>query len=412
MTAHQLLLLIVCILVADFLFDNFLSWLNLKTWDKPLPEPVADLYDTEKYRKAAAYARVNFRFSLISTGFTLAISLLFLLCGGYAWLDEVARNISSHQILHTLIFFGIYSLAASLIALPFEWYNTFVIEEKYGFNRTTLRTFISDKLKGIVLGALIAGPLLALLTWLFYRLGDNFWLAGWGVSAVFSIFMAMLYTSVWLPLFNKLTPLENGDLRKNIEEYASKVKFPVTNIFVMDGSKRTSKANAFFSGLGPKKDIVLFDTLINNMNKEEIVAVLAHEVGHYKHRHILQSMLISIAQMGILFFLFGKLSSSDLLAHAMGASQINFHLAIIAFLFLYTPVSRFIGVLFNLFSRKNEYEADAYAGRTYSAAPLISALKKLHVDQLSNLQPHPVYVWVNYSHPTLLQRIQALTNVR
>jgi STE24 endopeptidase len=406
--AQVILYVIVGFILFEFIFSKTLSWLNLKTWDKPLPPEVKDLYDPNKYAEAKDYAVANFKFSAFSSTLSLVVSVCFLVFGGFAWVDNIVRSISGLPVVQALLFFGIIGGASSLISLPFDIYHTFVIEEKFGFNKTTAKTFVLDKVKGLLLAVLIGGGILALLTFLFGLLGDKFWLAAWGIVAIFSTLMAMFYTSVLLPIFNKLTPLEGGELRHSIEEYASRVKFPLTNIFVIDGSKRSTKANAFFSGLGHKKNIVLYDTLITDMNTNEITAVLAHEVGHYKKKHVLQSMLISIVQMGIMFFVFGLLAGSPIMAEVLGAKQNSFHLSLVTFSLLYAPISLVTGLLMNLFSRKNEYEADNYAKTTYSAEPLITSLKKLSVNHLSNLQPHPAYVFFNYSHPTLLQRIRAM----
>jgi len=406
--ALTILYIIVAFIVFEFVLSKTLSWLNLKTWDKPMPDEVKGLYDQQKYTEAKEYAVANFRFGAISSTLSLIVTISFLVLGGFAWVDGLVRGISDSPIVQALLFFGIIGGASSLLSLPFDVYSTFVIEEKFGFNKTSASTFILDKVKGLVLAVIIGGGLLALLTFLFTLLGTKFWLAAWGVVAGFSILMAMFYTSVLLPLFNKLTPLQDGELRQSIETYAAKVQFPLTNIFVIDGSKRSSKANAFFSGLGSQKNIVLYDTLINDMSTEEITAVLAHEVGHYKKKHILQSIAISVAQMGAMFFVFGLLAGSPIMAQVLGAQQNSFHLSLVAFSLLYAPISLITGLLMNIFSRKNEYEADAYARQTYGAGPLISSLKKLSVNHLSNLQPHPAYVFFNYSHPTLLQRIRAM----
>ncbi len=406
--AQTILYLIVAFIVLEFVFEKALSYLNLQTWEKPLPEAVKDLYDAEKYAQARNYARVNYRFETVSSVFSLIVSVSFLLAGGFAWLDGLVRSYSNNPIAQALLFFALIGLGSSLISLPFNIYHTFVIEEKFGFNKTTAATFVTDKLKNLVLGTIIGGGFLALLTWLFLLLGDYFWIAAWTVVAAFSIFFAMFYTSLLLPIFNKLTPLEAGELRASIENYAKKVNFPLTNIFVMDGSKRSSKANAFFSGLGHKKNIVLYDTLIKDMTIEEITGVLAHEVGHYKKKHVLKSIAVSVAQMGIMFFIFGLLADSPVMAEVLGANENSFHLALVTFSMLYSPISLVTSLFMNIFSRKNEYEADAYAKETYSPAPLITALKKLSVNHLSNLQPHPAYVFFHYSHPTLLQRINAL----
>ncbi|HLP22070.1 MAG TPA: M48 family metallopeptidase, partial [Chitinophagales bacterium] len=336
------------------------------------------------------------------------ITLLFLWFKGFAWADELARSISASPILQSLIFFGILGLACSIIGLPFEIYETFVVEEKFGFNKTSPGLFIMDKLKGLLLAVVVGGGILALLTFLFGLLGNKFWIAAWIIVASFSILMAMFYTNWLLPLFNKLTPLEDGSLRQSIENYAAGVQFPLTNIMVMDGSKRSTKANAFFSGLGSKKNIVLYDNLIKDMNTEEITAVLAHEVGHYKKKHILQSMIISVLQMGFMFFVFGWLAAQPVMAEVLGAKENSFHLSLVTFSMLFAPISLITGILMNAFSRKNEYEADSYAKDTYSVTPMITALKKLSVNHLSNLQPHPAYVFFNYSHPTLLQRMRNL----
>jgi STE24 endopeptidase len=405
-----ILYIIIAFIVFEFVLSKVLSSLNLKTWDNPLPAEVKYLYDPKKYTEARNYAVANYRVGLLSSTLSLVITIAFLLFKGFAWLDTIARGVSSSPIIEALVFFGIIGAATSIMSLPFDIYQTFVVEEKFGFNKVTPGLFVVDKLKELLMGVIIGGAIIALLTFLYGWLGNMFWLAGWIVVASISIFVAAFYTSVILPIFNKLTPLENGELRASIEKYAGKVSFPLTNIFILDGSKRSTKANAFFSGLGGKKNIVLYDNLVNDMNTDEITAVLAHEVGHYKKKHVLQSIIISIAQMGIMFFLFGWLARNPIMAEVLGAKQNNFYLSLITFSLLYAPVSMITGLLMNLFSRKNEYEADAYARETYSAQPLISALKKLSVNHLSNLQPHPAFVFFNYSHPTLLQRMRAMTN--
>lgn len=406
--AETILYLIIGFILLEFVFTKTLSYLNLKTWDAPLPNEVKELYDRKKYAEAKEYAKANYKVGTISSVLTLVISLAFLYFKGFAWLDDIARSLTNSPILQALIFFGILGAASSVISLPFDIYHTFVIEEKFGFNKVTPKLFVTDKLKGLLLGVVVGGGILALLTFLFGLLGDKFWIAGWLIVAGFSIFIAAFYTSVLLPIFNKLTPLESGDLRKSIEDYSAKVSFPLTNIFIMDGSKRSTKGNAFFSGLGSSKNIVLYDNLVNEMSIDEITAVLAHEVGHYKKKHVLQSIGISIIQMGIMFFIFGWLAGNPVMAEVLGAKQNSFHLSLVTFSLLYAPISLVTGLLMNLFSRKNEYEADAYARETYGAAPLITALKKLSVNHLSNLLPHPAYVFFNYSHPTLLQRMRAM----
>jgi STE24 endopeptidase len=408
MSANFILILIIAFVLLEFIFGKVLDFLNAKSWDQKLPASVADLYDDEKYETAKNYAKENGNVALISGLIGTVVILAILVFKGFGQLDEWLATISENKIIQSLLFFGILSAVSSIMGMPFSLYKTFVIEEKYGFNKTTWKTYVLDFFKSLILGALIGGVILSVLTWVYYALPDKFWWIAWIIMTAFSLFFATFYTTLILPLFNKLEPLEAGSLRDSIEAYAQKVSFPLTNIFVIDGSKRSSKANAFFSGLGKKKAIVLYDTLLKDNTEEELTAILAHEVGHYQKNHIKQSMILGMVQTGVLFFLFGILSSSSALAGALGASANNFHIALIGFSMLYSPVSLLIGILMNMFSRKNEFEADAFAKETYDGAPLQSALKKLSVNHLSNLTPHPYYVFAHYSHPPLAQRLEAL----
>lgn len=407
-TSQIIFYTIISFVVFEFLFDKVLDFINSKSWHQAPPPTVAGLYDAEKYEKAKNYAQENGKISLISGLLSFIIIFAMLFFRGFALLDTLIRSFTDNQILQTILFFGVLSFASSIISLPFGIYRTFVIEEKYGFNRTTKKTFILDLIKGTLLSSLIGGGILALLTYFFYFAPNNFWWIAWLIVSGFSIFFAMFYTTLLVPIFNKLTPLEDGELRQSIEEFAKKVNFPLTNIMVIDGSKRSSKANAFFSGLGSKKSIVLYDTLMKDNTNEEITAILAHEVGHYKKKHITKSIFISLIQTAILFALFGWISGNSNLALALGTEQPSFHIALIAFSLLYSPVSLITGIMMNVYSRKNEFEADNYAKTTYKAEPLASALKKLAVNHLSNLTPHKAYVFVHYSHPPLAQRLEKL----
>jgi STE24 endopeptidase len=297
---------------------------------------------------------------------------------------------------------------ADLLSIPFELYSTFVIEEKYGFNKTTVKTFIADKLKGYLLGVVIGAPLIALLIYLIQTIGPGFWIWFSLIASAFIFFMNMFYTSLILPLFNKLTPLQEGELKSAIEEFARKVNFPLDNIFVIDGSKRSSKANAFFSGIGRKKKIVLYDTLIQKHSTEELVAVLAHEVGHFKKKHIVWGFALSMVQVVFTLFILSLMVYNENLSIALGGTALSIHLNLIAFTILFSPISGVTGLLMSMYSRKNEFEADAYARETYSGSALANALKTLSVDSLSNLYPHPLYVFFHYSHPPLLKRLEAI----
>jgi STE24 endopeptidase len=408
MTSVQLLYLIIGIVLADYIFDQSLDFLNLKWSKSELPQKLNGLYQPEEYAKSQNYLKTRSKFSFITTGFSLILSLTVLILGGFGWLEHWLSAYVSDPILLSLAFFGALFMLSDLLNLPFQLYSTFVIEEKFGFNKTTVKTFVFDKLKGYLIGALIGGLLGYSLLWLIFELQEEFWWIALIVIVAFSLLMNVFYATLILPLFNKLKPLEEGSLKDQINAYAKEVSFPLDSIFVIDGSKRSSKANAFFSGMGKKKKIVLYDTLIENHTEEELVAVLAHEVGHFKKKHIVFSMIISFGQMAVMLYLLSLLIFNEELSIALGAQSLSVPINLIAFGLLYTPISKVTGILMNMLSRKNEYEADTYASLTYQAAPLQSALKKLSVDSLSNLAPHPTYVFVNYSHPTLLQRLEAM----
>ncbi len=408
MTPNTILLIILGISVFSYLFDQLLDYLNLKAQRKDIPSEIADFYDKEKYQKSLDYQADQQRFSFISSAFSFLLSLLMLVLGGFGWLDGILRPLIGNEILLALAFFGVIMIVSDILGIPFQWYSTFVIEEKYGFNKTTVKTFILDKLKGYVLGAVIGGVLLSVLLYLIQTIGPNFWIWFGLIAATFILVINMFYTSLFLPLFNKLTPLEDGALKTAIEAFAKKVNFPLGNIFVMDGSKRSAKANAFFSGIGKKKKIVLYDTLITNHTTEELVAVLAHEVGHFKKKHIIWSYLISIVQVFLVLFVLSLMIFNEDLSIALGGRVQAIHLNLIAFGILFSPISGITGLFMSLLSRKNEFEADAYAKETFDGNALANALKKLSVDSLSNLYPHPAYVFFHYSHPPLLQRLKAL----
>jgi STE24 endopeptidase len=400
--------LILFILIAGFLFEAVLNYLNIKNWSPRVPDLVKDIYPEEKYEKARAYAVTNYRFSTSTSIFSLLLLLAALLSGFFGGVDSYARSFSENPVWVALLFFGIIGLLSDVLTIPFSLYRIFVIEEKFGFNKTSVKTFISDKLKGYLLAVVIGGALLSALVKIFELTGRNFWWIAWIVLTAFMLVATLFYASWILPLFNKLTPLPEGELRQAIENYSARNNFPLKDIYVMDGSKRSAKANAFFSGLGRKKKIVLFDTLIREHSTQELVAVLAHETGHFKLKHTVTGLLAGIAQTGLMLFLFSLLQGHPSLAQALGAQQSGLHLELLAFGLLYTPVSALTGILMHLLSRKHEFEADAFARETYDGNELVRALKKLSADNLSNLTPHPAYVFVHYSHPPLLKRLNAL----
>lgn len=408
MNSTSILYLILGISLISYLFDQALDYLNLKALRTEIPAEIQDFYETQKYQKSLAYQKEQSRFSFLSSAFSFILSFGMLLLGGFGWIDSLLRPFFENQIVLALVFFGIIMIVSDILSIPFQLYSTFVIEEKYGFNKTTIKTFIIDKLKGYALGAVIGGALVAVLIYLVNSIGPNFWIWFGLITATLILLINMFYTSLLLPLFNKLTPLGDGELKTAIEQFSKKVNFPLDNIFVMDGSKRSAKANAFFSGIGKKKKIVLYDTLITNHTTEELVAVLAHEVGHFKKKHIIWSYLISIVQVFFMLFILSKMIFNENLSIAMGGSVQAVHLNLIAFGILFAPISGITGLLMSMLSRKNEFEADAYAKETFDGNALALALKKLSVDTLSNLYPHPAYVFFHYSHPPLLQRLAAL----
>lgn len=409
MTSETLFYIIIGILVFNFLFDKILDSINAKRFQDPVPNELEDVYDAEAYAKSQAYKNEKHRFGKLTSSVSIIATLLFFFFDGFAYIDEIARSFSENSMVIALIFFGIIMGASDILGTPFSYYNTFVIEEKYGFNKTTRKTFIFDKIKGWFMAAAIGGGLLAVIIWFYESTGANFWLYAWAIVTVFSVFMNMFYARLIVPLFNKQTPLGDGSLRTQIERYATRVGFNLKNIFVIDGSKRSTKANAYFSGFGREKRITLYDTLINDLEEEEIVAVLAHEVGHYKRKHIIYNLGASVITTGFTLWLLSLLVGNATLSAALGVSQPSFHIGLIAFGVLYTPISEITGLLMNYLSRKFEYQADDYAKSTYAALPLISALKKLSKNSLSNLTPHPAYVFMHYSHPTLLQRFKNLS---
>jgi STE24 endopeptidase len=400
--------IILGITLFNFILERFLDYLNSKLWSNQLPKELEGIYDAEKYRKSQDYTKVKTRFSLINEAFSLFLILLMLFSGGFGIIDNFLRTYTENPILLTIIFFGIIGFASDLLSIPFEIYFTFNIEKRFGFNTTTVKTFVADKLKGWFLGLIIGGLLLTLIVWIYLNTGEYFWLYAWGAVSFFMLFMSMFYSNLIVPLFNKQKPLEPGELRDAIEEFAKKVKFKLNNIYVIDGSKRSKKANAYFTGLGPKKRIVLYDTLIADHTTEELVGVLAHEIGHYKKKHTLTSTILGIAETGVMLFILSVFISNPELSKAMGSEIPSFQIGILAFGLLYSPVSLILGLAMNLLSRKNEYAADRYAGENYNPESLQLALKKLSVNSLSNLRPHPLYVFFYYSHPTLLQRLKAL----
>ncbi len=408
MTSENWLWVIICLVVFNYFFSTILEYINDKHWKANIPKSLKKFYAQDKYEKARNYSIDKGKVSFISSTLSLILVLFLLWFEGYGYIDNFFSTRYDGLFIQSGLFFLTLIILSDLIKLPFEYYFTFVIEEKYGFNKTNIQTFFLDRIKKYILTILIGGGILAGAIYLFSSINNGFWLWLWIGMSIFIVLTNMFYAELIVPIFNKLKPLDRGSLRNKIEAYSKKVGYSLSKIYVIDGSKRSSKANAFFSGLGSRKTIALYDTLIEKHTEDELVAVLAHEVGHYKKKHILTSLILTIIQLGVMCFLFEMCLNEANISRALGAEKTVFHLGLVGFGILYSPIGTIVGIFMNILSRKNEFEADAYAKKTCKASSLELALKKLSVDNLTNLYPHPFYVFIHYSHPPLIQRLEAL----
>ncbi len=399
---------IISIFVVSHAWESIIDFFNAKWFDRKPDSLVDDIYDKEEYNKQQLYKKDNYKFSNISGTISFVITALILIFGLFGKLDILISSQVSSPLFQTLVFFVIIGFGSTILSLPFSFYHTFFIEEKFGFNKSSKFTFWMDSLKSMLLGAIIGGVVLTSLVWIYNYVQNDFWWIAWIFISLFSIGLNFFYSTLIVPLFNKQTPLEEGDLKQAIKSFGEKAGFEIDNIYVIDGSKRSSKANAYFAGFGKKKRIVLYDTLINQMSTDEIVAVLAHEIGHYKHKHTIANLLMGITQTGIMLYILSLFLTNTDLSIALGGSENKFHLGIIAFSILFSPISEFIGVFMNILSRKFEYQADNFAKSFGLENDLISGLKNLSKNSYSNLTPHPLYVFTNYSHPPIKERITNL----
>lgn len=404
----MLLTALVLIVLITYILEALLDQLNQGRARDPLDSSIANLYDVNERERSIAYSSEKTRFGFYSSTFSTIVLILALSYGWFATLDNWIRDRFDNQILISLVFIAALSIISWWLNLPFQLYSIFGIEAKYGFNKITTKTFITDTIKATLIGSIIGGALLTAVLWIYQELGSAFWVFAWLLVSGFSLLMFMFGTTLILPLFNKLRPVEKGELRTAIEKYCASQGYSLGRLFVMDGSKRSTKANAFFSGLGRSKTIVLFDTLIEKLSTKEIVAVLAHEIGHYKKKHTLSMFIFSNIQTFATFALLGWLLGYPELSKALGAEESSFHLSALTFFILFTPLSLVLGLLNNSWSRHNEFEADTFAKNTDDAGALKSALKKISTDSLANLSPHPLYVAFNYTHPPLAQRLKNL----
>jgi len=408
MDAADLKFLLLGILTFSYIFKKTIGFLNIRRPIEHIPETLSEYVNSQKLIEARSYALANYKFGLLTGTFSFLLTLCFIYFGFFGMVDTWLRGFIENPMALSVIFLGVIFIGSDLISIPFDYYHTFVIEEKFGFNKSTKGTFYSDKAKGYVLSIIVGGGLLFVLLMLIHKMGKDFWWQFWVISALFIVFVNLIYTAWILPIFNKLTPLSEGELKQKIIQYAKSVDFSLDNIFVLDGSKRSSKANAFFSGFGKRKKVILYDTLIEQHTPDELVAVLAHEIGHYKKKHLISGMFLGVLQIGVLLFILAQFIHNQNISMALGGTEMAIHLNIIGFTVLFSPISTVLGIGMNLISRKNEFEADAFAKETFSGLPLAEALKTLSVNSLSNLNPHPWYVCIHYSHPPLLQRLERL----
>ncbi len=409
---NKYLILILGIILFKYLLNLIIEILNLKYANPQLPKEFDGYYDAEKYKKSQLYLKEKTNFGLIEDTFMTAITVGFILYGGFNMFDGFARGFGYGNIISGLIFLGILMFASQILSIPFSIYHTFVIEEKYGFNKTTIKTFISDIIKGLLIGAIIGGIAFAGIIWFFEKSGSLAWLYCWIALTVFQLFLMFIAPVVIMPLFNKFIPLEDGPLKQTLEKYAKIQNFKMQGVFTMDGSKRSTKSNAFFTGFGKFRRIALFDTLIAKHTTDELVSVLAHEIGHYKKKHILKSVFISIATTGLMFFVLSFFLNNQEIFAAFKMEQTSIYASLVFFGFVYAPINMLFSILGSILSRKHEYEADRFAVETFNKPEaFIDALKKLTVDNLSNLTPHPAKVFLSYSHPPVLLRIKAIRKI-
>ena len=409
-TSDWLLAGIVAFILIDFVMGSVLEYLNEKSKNVPMSSVAAEIFNADEYAKSLEYGTAKYKVERLTSTLNTVVILSAIILGWFAWLDEAIREQISNNLLVTVAFFGVLILAVMLANLPVSYYSTFVIEEKFGFNKTTKKLFVMDSIKQALLSIALGLPVIYLIAWIYQSLESKFWLVGWLAVSAISLFMFIFGTRIFLPMFNKLKPLPEGELRSEVEAYCQSQGFPLSKLWEMDASKRSTKLNAFFSGMGKVKIIGLYDTLIEKLTTKETVAVLAHEVGHYKRKHVYTMFAFSNVQTLVIFVLLGSLLGNPNLSKALGSDTPSFHLSMIAFFMLFTPVSTLLGLVNNSFSRYNEYQADQYSIDTYPGARehMYTALKKLSVESLKNLNPHPWYVAVHYTHPPILERLANL----
>ena len=412
MIVNPCLMIILSALVVEYLMDVISTYLTLKSLDPVLPSEFDGIYEREKYQQSQMYTRANIKFSQFSSALNFILILIIILWGGFNIVDSWVRGLSTHPVWGGLLFIGILFFIQDIILIPFSIYHSFVIEEKFGFNKMTIPLFILDKLKGYLLAIIFGSLILGTILLIFETFGNFAWIIAWVALTIFTIVLQPVYIHYIAPLFNKFTPLESGELRSRLLAYAARVKFPISGIFVMDGSKRSTHSNAYFTGFGKSKRIVLFDTLLKSHPSSELLTILAHEIGHYKKHHILTGMVISVIHTGVVLYLLSVFLNNSLLFEAFGMTHVSVYASILFFGVLYSPIELALSMGMNILSRRNEFEADHFSVETTSDPEnFIRGLKQLTIQNLSNLTPHPFTVFMSYSHPPVLNRIAAVRTI-
>jgi STE24 endopeptidase len=403
---------ILTALLSAYALDLVARLLDLRAIGRELPREFRGLYDPVSYARSQEYSRARTRFRLLESTVSLVALLVFWNARGFRFMDQLTRGFGFGPVATGLCFIGLLALGSAALGLPFRIYSTFVVEEGFGFNRTTARTFLFDLVKSVALAIVLGGPILALVLFFFERAGAGAWLWCWIAAAAFTLLVQVIYPAWILPWFNRFEPLGDGELRSAILRYAERVGFPLAGVYVIDGSRRSTRANAFFAGIGRRRRIALFDTLIERHPVPELVAVLAHEVGHYKRGHVPKMLALAMLNFGVLFYLLSVVQSSTALHRAFYVEQPSVAASLVFFSLLYTPVELVLSIAINALSRRHEYQADRFAAETTgSGAPLAGALRRLAVENLSNLTPHPMLVVLEASHPPVVERIRALESL-
>ncbi|TYB31907.1 MAG: M48 family metallopeptidase [Candidatus Mcinerneyibacterium aminivorans] len=405
------LIIILLFIVIEYILNFVSRHLNIKNLETELPEEFKNYYDEEDYKKSQLYTKEKTKFSNVNDTVMVVFKISFILLGGFNLIDNWARDLVSHPVLTGVIFLWILILLLQVISIPFSYYGSFVIEEKYGFNRMNLKTFFTDNIKTLLLTLILSGAMFAPLIWLFSKMDSYAWVMSWIFVFILTLVIQYLAPVLIMPLFNKFYPLEDEELKNRIMNYADNYAFNIEGIFTMDGSKRTTKANAYFTGIGKNKRIVFYDNLVENFNNNEIMTILAHEMGHYKLKHILKRLLVSFFTTGVMFYLLSLFIKNEMLFEAFKMDNLSIYAGIVFFGLLYSPINMLLSLINKYVSRKNEKEADEFAARTTgNPNAFIKALKKLSLNNLTNLTPHPATVFLKYSHPPVLERIKNIKN--